>query len=345
MKCIAWYGGEDIRIEDVQIPELKEDEVLIKIAYTGICGSDIHVLNGGLSNKEIRFPLILGHEFSGIVSAFGSEVEGLKEGDKVCGNPIGSCGECYFCRNGMENFCTNPYAIIQGPGGCRQRHRGAYAEYIVLKAKQVYKLPENISLKHAALIEPISIAVHCMDKAAIRVGETVVIIGGGSVGQLIMQMARLAGAGCVILSEPNDKRRSVAKSAGADIVVDPCSEDLKEAVLMNTNGLGTEVCIEATGVPALIEQSIGLLKFAGRTIQVGWPPAEKNIQINPFMFYRYELEIKGVQLAPYSFDRAISMVKRLDLEPIITHCFDLTDAMRAFETQKNKDGIKVLMKA
>jgi len=298
MKCVAWYGGADIRIEEFAVPELEEDEVLVKIAYTGICGSDIHVLNGGLSNKNAAFPLILGHEFSGTVAAFGSKVEDLREGDKVCGNPIGPCGECYFCRNGMENFCTNPYAIIQGPGGVRQRRWGAYAEYIVLKSKQVYKLPANTTLKHGALTEPVSIAVHCMDKAAIKVGETVVVIGGGPIGLLIMQMARLAGAGQVILSEPYEKRRNVAKSTGADIVVDPTREDLKEVVFANTNGLGAEVCIEATGVPALIERSFDLLRFAGRMIQVGWPPVGQTISIEPFKFYRYEFELKGVQLPP-----------------------------------------------
>ena len=141
MKALIWYGKDDIRFEDKEIPLIGDDEALIKIAYAGICGSDMHFLSGRYNEKFIRPPQVIGHEFSGTIAKIGKNVSGYKIGDRVTAHPFGGCGECYFCKRAQENFCLNPFNVLSQP------RAGAFAEYTVVKAKQLYKLPENISLK------------------------------------------------------------------------------------------------------------------------------------------------------------------------------------------------------
>ena len=341
MKCITWHGERDLRYGNRIIPDLNEDEVLVKIAYTGICGSDIHLIhNGKLNGKKVENPIVLGHEYSGIVEEVGCAVETVVPGDKVIGNPIAPCGECHYCRNGMENMCTNPFAIITPPGGVRDRQPGAFSQYIRMKGKQLYKIPDDISLKHAALIEPVTIAIHSVDKAQMKSGETVVIVGGGPIGLLILQVARLCGAGKVILSEPQEVRRKLALKLGADIVVNPYKDNLTDVVIKETENRGTEICFEATGVPNLIKDCFSLLAHEGRLIQVGFPEVTETVPIFPFQFYRYEIEYKGVQLAPYCYDRAIRLMNRLDIESMISHCLPLKSFIEALAL---KDAIKILL--
>lgn len=195
MKSAVWVGKGEVKIEERPIPQPEDDEVLVDVSHTGICASDIHIIAGGLPATAVSPPRIIGHEFSGVVVAFGSKVKGFKEGDKVVAHTSGPCGECYFCQEGEENFCTNLFSVIRGPG------QGSFAKYTVVKAKQTYHIPEGISLKDAALVEPAAIAVHCVVRAEIKPGQTVMVIGGGPIGLLTMQIARLAGSSKLILSE------------------------------------------------------------------------------------------------------------------------------------------------
>jgi 2-desacetyl-2-hydroxyethyl bacteriochlorophyllide A dehydrogenase len=337
MKCAVWLDKGEIGMEERPIPEVGEDEVLIEVAYSGLCASDLHIIEGDLPPSVLSPPRILGHEFSGTVAATGSQVKDFKEKDRVVAHPNGPCGECFFCRGGEENLCTNVFSVIRGPG------QGSFADYIVVKAKQVYHLPETISLKDGALVEPTAVAVHCVDRAAIRPGETVVVMGGGTIGLLTMQIARLAGASLMILSEPVAFKRDVARETGADLVCDPTVEDLEAVVREATNGLGVDVCIEAAGAPSAIEQGFGLIRDRGRLVIVSWPPAESSININPFYIYRRELEIRGSFFSPYSFQRAINILPRLQLEPLVTHCLELNRIDEALEIIKTRKGIKVLM--
>ena len=238
----------------------------------------------------------------------------------------------------MEHFCEHPSSIIRGP------LQGCFAEYVLIKSKQVYKIPETMSLKKAALLEPTSIAVHAIDKAEVRTGEVVVIIGGGPIGLLIANMARIAGAATIIISEPSSVRRDYANKFGFNVVVDPTKEDLLQTVLKYSNGKGADVCIEAVGIPSLIEICPSLVRYGGRVLLVGWPPRESSVKINPFLIYRYEIQIRGSQLAPYSFGRALRMLNSLDIDSIITHEFSLSEAAKAFYTQKQRVGLKILIK-
>lgn len=338
MKSAVWIGKGEVKIEEMPVPQPEDDEVLIHVSYTGICASDIHIIEGGLPRTVVTPPRIIGHEFSGVVEGCGWKVKGLQKGDKVVAHPNAPCGACYSCREGEENLCTDVFSVIRGPG------QGSFAEYIVVKGRQTYHIPEEISLKDAALVEPTAIALHCVDRAEIRAGQTVVVIGGGPIGLLTMQVARLAGASKLILSEPVAFKRDVAQTLGADIVVDPATQELPKVIQEVTGGLGVDVCIEAVGAPEAIEQGFGLIRDHGRLVIVGWPPSTASITISPFQIYRRELEIRGSFFSPYSFQRAIRILPRLVLQPLVTHCFELTQIDQALEVVKTGRGLKVMLK-
>ncbi len=338
MKSVVWVAKGQVKVDEWPIPKPGDDEVLIDVSHTGICASDIHIIEGGLPPTIITPPRIPGHEFSGVVEAFGSKVKGFQKGDKVVAHPNGPCGECYNCREGEENYCTNLFSTIRGPV------QGSFAEYTLVKAKQVYSLPPEVSLREAALVEPAAIAVHCVDRIDMKVGQRVLVIGGGTIGLLTLQMARLAGASHTILSEPVAFKRDLAQKLGAQRVVDPRTEDLAAVVKDCTEGRGVDVCIEAVGLPRAIEQGFPLLRERGKLIILGWPPAESTITISPHRIYRKELEIRGSFFSPYAFQRAIQLLPRLTLEPMISHCFALGEIHQALEVMKKQEGIKVLLK-
>jgi 2-desacetyl-2-hydroxyethyl bacteriochlorophyllide A dehydrogenase len=338
MTSAIWMGKGEVKIEEWPIPQPGDDEVLIDVSHTGICASDMHIIGDGLPLTVASPPRIIGHEFSGEVEAFGSKVKGYKKGDKVVAHPVGPCGECFHCREGEENLCLNPFSVIRNP------QQGSFAEYIVVKAKQVYPLPEKVPLREAALVEPVAIAIHAVDRAEIKTGQTVLVIGGGTIGLLTMQVAKLSGASRVILSEPVLFKRKVAEQVGADRTVDPLTEDLSAVIRDLTAGRGVDICIEAVGSPKAIEQGFGLIRDKGRLVVVGWPPATSTITISPFQIYRRELDIRGSFFSPYSFQRAIQILPRLNLEPVISHCFDLEKISEAIGIMKQQKGIKVLLK-
>ncbi len=333
MKAALWVGGWEFSVEDRLIPPIETDEVLIAVSYVGICVSDLHVVEWGI----LPPPLILGHEFSGTVFDFGEQVKGFNKGDKVVAHPQGPCGECYYCREGLEHFCTAPYSNAFSM-------KGAFAEYVAVKAKQAYRLPDRTSLDEAALMEPLAIALHSVDRSDLKTGQRVLIIGGGTIGLLVAQLAKISGAAEVMVSTRSSYKREAALKMGADRVLDPLNENLVEIVDEVTEGRGLDICFEAVGSSKVIEEGFSLLGKQGRLIVVGTPPKDSTITINPFRLFYQEAEIRGSFFSPYSFQRAVQLLPRLNLKPMITHCFDLSEVRQAMDVMKNQDRIKVLLK-
>lgn len=337
MRAAVWHGEPELKVQAWKKPEIQPDQVLVRVAYAGICASDVHILNNGLPREAVKPPRVIGHECAGVVEAVGGRVRSVKAGDHVTGNPVGSCGACYYCRNQMEHFCERPFSIIRGPG------EGTYAEYIVFQEKQIYKLPETIPLKHGALTEPLSVAVHAVEQAGIALGSTCVIIGAGVIGLMIAAIARKRGCARIIMSDPNELRRRQALELGADCAVDPAREDLRTRVLEWTEGRGADVCIEAVGSPRLIEQCPALVRCGGTVLLVGWPPREASVSINPFLIYRYEVQIKGSQLSPYCFGKAAALLDQVGIERFISHVYPLERINEAFEMQRSGKGLRILI--
>ena len=336
-----------LEVQDVPEPVCEPDEIKVKIAYAGICGTDPKIIDGTVGAAfpadAIGGPLavtpmrpgvrIAGHEASGTIVEIGKEVKGnFKIGQHVAMNFRKTCGGCYYCQNKMEHFCERVMPFI-----------GVMAEYGSFKESLVYKLPEDLPLDQGAFLEPLSIAVHTVDIAKIKVGDSVIITGGGPIGLLTLQVAVKAGAAKVLLSEPVAEKRALAKRFGADVMVDPLHEDLLAIANKFTNERGFNVCIEATGIPALARQLILLAERCGNIVWAGVYPGNLDLGVPIFYMYSKELSIHSVKLAPYSFPSALEILPELDLKPMIT-VFPLDDAVKAFEAHKKGKDIKILLK-
>ena len=347
MKAAVIKGPGVLEVQDIPEPVCEPDEIKVKIAYAGICGSDPKILAGTVGAAfpagAIGGPLavtpmregvkILGHEASGEIVEIGKNVKGdFKIGQHVAMNFRKTCGGCYYCQNQMEHFCERVTPFV-----------GVMADYGSFKESLVYKLPENLPLDEGAFLEPLSIAVHTVDIAKIKVGDSVIITGGGPIGLLTLQVAMKAGAAKVLVSEPIAEKREMAKRFGADVTVDPLNEDLLAIANKFTGGRGFNVCIEATGIPALARQLILLSERCGNIVWAGVYPGNMDLGVPIFYMYSKELSIHSVKLAPYSFPRALEILPKLDLKPMIT-VFPLGEAVKAFEEHKKGKAVKILLK-
>jgi 2-desacetyl-2-hydroxyethyl bacteriochlorophyllide A dehydrogenase len=330
MRCAVWYGGKDIRLEDREILTPGPDEVLIEVACCGVCGTDVHILEG-------KFPLfvpprIIGHEYAGTVVAVGEKVTRFQVGDRVVAEPGKVCGQCYFCRSGRENLCLN-----------RILHPGAFAEYTVMPQHLVYPIPDEVPFEVASLTEPLACALHAVDLAQIPSGATVLILGGGAIGLMLAQLSLRSGAARVVVSELQPHRRDLALQFGA-IPVDPRAEDLKGMLMKETGDLGPEVTFEAVGNPALVEEAIALTQKGGKVVIVGVADPEAEFRVKPYQIFAKELTLIGSYMRPYTYPRAIIWLSRLDLASLVKMEFSLDDTLLAIETVKMGKGVKVLVK-
>ena len=339
MKAAVLYGIRDLRLEDVPKPEISDNEVLIRVNASGICGTDIHIYRG---EWKTNMPIILGHEFSGVIADVGREVKGLNIGDPVVAEPNIPCGSCYFCRMSERNyFCEN----LEATG---VTVNGAFAEYVKVVASNVYRLPEGYNLDEAALIEPLACCVRGIDQAEIKVGDTVAIVGAGPVGLILLQLALQSGASMVIQTDMEDSRLSLAKDLGADHTINVTKEDPVESIKELTGGYGVDVAIEAVGKPEAITQAMRATRRGGRLVIFGVSPEDAVWKVRPFELYDKELTIKTSYRSPYTFQRAVKIAVsgRVRLKPLISHVFKLDDIHRAFEVaEKRLEGaVKVLVK-
>lgn len=343
MKAAVMLEGGGFLVRDVpEPPEPGPDQVKVKIAYCGICGSELHSVDPEYTSKvpqpqrsagrELPGPRIGGHEASGTVVAVGGNVRGIEAGQRVAMNFRTPCGTCYYCRNMMEHFCER---VIPATG--------SYAEYALYHANAVYKLPDNISLEVGALLEPLSVAVHAVDLAEIKAGCTVAVLGAGPIGILILEVALRAGAAKVLVSEPVAGRRELAKRLGATVVVDPVTENLREVAMKLTGGRGFDRVFEASGKPAVARQSLDLADRCGIAVWVAVFPPGTEIGVPSFCMNGKEITIKGVVISPYCFPRSVNLLSELELEPLIS-IRPLEEVNDSYRDLLAGRGMKVLLK-
>jgi L-iditol 2-dehydrogenase len=309
-----------IGVVDMPQPELGPEDVRIRVAYSAICGSDPHLAEGFFGTDV---PIGLGHELSGIVEALGAAAHrnGLQVGDRVAGNFLRFCGTCTACRTGAQQFCEH----------IQDYNRPGMAETVTWHESQVYKLPDDVSLLKGCLLEPTSVAVRIADKTRIKVGDRVAICGGGPIGQLALQVMKMNGATSLTLIEPIAERREMALRHGADVVIDPISEDQYARADAITDGRGFDVVIDASGSPRAVR---GLLDIAakGATVIYGamYPhDFEMPLNLSDYLYLK-ELTLTGVFVSPYAFPRALQILPYLDLDELTQSVFDLDDAAEAF---------------
>lgn len=311
MKSAVFYGTRDLRVEDREIPRPGEGEVLIQVKACGVCGTDVHIFEGDQGAAEVTPPTILGHEFSGIITEVGVGVTEFQPGDRVCIDPNCVCGSCEACRQGLSHFCSH----MIGYGTTRN---GGFAEYCVVRASQVYRLGEHTTFEQGAMAEPAACCLHGIDLCQIQPGQQVVVIGGGMIGLLMLQLAKLAGASRVALLEPVERKREAGKRLGADLCIDPFTEDA-ETCLKKAGMTWIRTVIECSGAPSAMEQAIDLAGSKGVVMLFGLSKPEEVISVRPFQIFRKELEIKASYINPCTQKRALELIDsgRLDVSSMV----------------------------
>ncbi len=333
MKAAVYYNHKDIRIEELQKPEIGSDEVLIRVKACGICGSDVHLFEGKWTVEDER--LIMGHEFSGVVEETGDNIGDLKAGDRVVADPNIICGSCYYCRLDTRNYyCTNRKVI-----GWDGWLNGGFSELVKAPRKVVYELPDSVSFEEAAMVEPLACALRGADNTGIKSGDRVVILGAGSMGLLLLQLALMAGASRVLATDVHDIRLNRAAELGADLTVNSGKEDVERAVLDATDGIGADVVIEAAGTAETASQTVKFIRRGGKVCLFGVVPQEEFIRIKPFELYYKEAVLVSSFCNPFTFQRAIELLrnKKINVTALITHRYPLVDIKSAFKTMLEDD--------
>ncbi len=327
MKAVVIERPGTIVVKDVPEPEIGPDDVLIRVGACGICGTDLHIADGEF--PPTPYPIVPGHEFAGEVVAVGSEVEGIVVGARVAADPSLFCGHCDFCRRGKGNLCLNWGAI-------GDTVNGAFAEYVSAPARNAYPIPESLSWREAALIEPVSCAVHGMHVLAPRVGDTVLIVGAGTMGLLLLQLALRSGASRVSVLDLNTDRLPRAQGLGATSV----ASDLAE--LMEHDPLGFDCVIDATGAPKAIESAFSAVKRGGKLLVFGVAPEDARVALSPFRIYNDEITVLGSMAVLNSFGPALDLVAGgvVDAKALLTESLTLEEYPKALDMVRRGEGLK-----
>jgi 2-desacetyl-2-hydroxyethyl bacteriochlorophyllide A dehydrogenase len=335
MRAVIIDAPGNMRVGSLPDPTPKPDELVIRVGACGICGTDLHIVDG--DSPLVCYPIVPGHEFAGEVVAVGRNVSqgnGTRDmkvpiGTRVAVEPNLYCGHCEFCRTGHENLCLNYTAIGVTVDG-------ALAEYVAVPAAKAYILPEHLSFREAALIEPISCAVHGMHRLDPKSGDTFLIVGAGTMGLLLVQLALRGGASKVAVVDLNTQRLQLAEKLGAD----PIQTDINK--LLEDEPLGFDCVIDGTGVAPAIEGAFGAVKRGGKLLVFGVAPAEARISLSPFRIYNDEITVLGSMAVLYSFGPAINLLSSgiIDAEMMLTAALPLEDFPKALSMVRRGEGVK-----
>lgn len=349
MKALRFHNARDLRIEDVAEPgDPRDDEVVVRVATCGICGTDLHEFIAGPIVTPVdahpltgaQNPQILGHEFAGEVIAVGPRVSRVAAGDRVAIMPLAYCGRCAYCSRGLQHLCATMgcVGLSHAWGGMAQL--ATVAEY------QVVRLPDGVTFQQGALIEPTAVAAYGVERGGVKPGDRVLITGAGPIGALAALCARAAGASTVYISEPNAARRRRAQALDVATVLDPTAVDVPEILREASEGLGVDVAIECSGHPDGFASAIACLRRRGTLAQTGLFVGEATVE--PMLWSLNDLTIVGTWCYwVYDFDRVAAQIAAGDLpvERVITSNVDLDGAPDAFErlASGSADEIKVLV--
>ena len=332
-------GDGNMEIREVDTPKPGRGQALVRVKASGICGSDLHIMHSDVK-LAMKPPVIIGHEFSGIITALGEEVTGWSSGDRVTAEPSASvCGRCRYCRTGAYNLC--PERKIMGFWV-----DGAFAEYVVVPSERLHRLPDNVGFNEGALTEPFACCVHgIVELLGISTGDTVVVSGPGAIGLLSMQLVKAFGGRVVVIGTGKDRDRLLkAEELGADFTVNLEEKDPKEIVLELTDGYGADAAVECSGAPQAVNMDFDLVRKQGKYLQVG-------LFYRPIIIDFEKIAYKEIQAyGTFSqrwtaWKRSLLLMaqKRVNLRSLVTHTFPLSQWKEAFEMFESKQGLKVIL--
>lgn len=341
-KAVYMTDLNKMEMRDVEVPKIKEDQVLVKLEYVGICGSDVHYLeHGSIGDFIVNGDFILGHECAGEIVELGSKVTELSIGDKVALEPGITCGQCEFCKEGKYNLCPDVEFLATPP------YHGCLENYIAFPANMCFKLPSNITSKEGALVEPLAVGMHAAAQGNVKLGDSVVILGSGCIGLVTLLACKAYGATDITVVDVMPKRLEYAMKLGATRVINAKEEDAVSKMDEITGGKGVNVVIETAGSKITIKQTAYLVKRGGTIVLVGMAP-EDIIDYNFAKIMGKEATITSVFRYRNIYPKAINAIAKgiIDVSGIVTHEFDFTDTAKAFDFVINNknDVVKAVIK-
>jgi len=337
MKALVYEGGWQMPLRDIEAPIPGSNDVIISVQAVGICGSDVHGFMGTTGRRKP--PIVMGHEFSGVITATGEEVTDYRVGDRVIAQPLLVCGTCNNCKAGLWNICVNR-------SGLGMNLNGAYAESVCVPQQMLFRLPDEMSWEQGAMVEPLAVALHALNRTPIKLMDSVVIIGAGTIGLLTLLAARLKGAGLVIVTDLSSHRLEMARKLGADVMVNVGEQNPLEVVQQHTNGRGVDAVIEAVGVTATVQQSLALVRMGGHVTWIG--NSQPEVELNMQQVVTREVTIAGAYGFNIEFGQSIEAIRsgRIDVMPLIEKLAPLEDGPQLFHdlASRELDAIKVILK-
>ncbi len=337
MKAARFLGKKAFEVAELPQPHAGPGELVIRNKACGVCGTDVHIYHGEPGSADVTPPVVLGHEYAGEVAEVGQGVEGFSVGDHVTVDPNIYCGRCPACRNGKKQLCQSMEAI----GVTRD---GGFAQYSCVPAAQAFRLDPEVPWDWAAMAEPLACCIHGIDLAGIRPGQRVCVVGGGAIGLIMVQLAKLSGAAKIVLSEPNEKRRLAGLQLGADAAVDPLSPDLDRELAQVLED-GADVVIECVGNVPAVKSAFRFAAKGATILLFSVPKVDSTFELPLFDVYKKELTIKGSFVNPDTHSRAVELINggKVDFGPIITHHFSLDQLPEAIAMQMSDASIKVVV--
>ncbi len=341
-KAAFMSGINKMEIRDIEMPKPQKGQVIVKLEYVGICGSDVHYLeHGKIGDFIVDGDFILGHECAGTVTQLGEGVKNLKVGDRVALEPGVTCGQCEFCKTGRYNLCADVEFLATPP------YHGCLQNYIAFPENMCFKLPDNMSTKEGALVEPLSVGIHAAGQGNVSLGDRVIILGAGCIGLVTVLACKAFGASEIIVSDILPKRLEYAKKVGATHVINSAASDVFKEIEALTGGEGADIVIETAGSSVTYSQTPYFVKRGGTIVLVGMA-ADDIIKFNFAKLMGKEAHIKTVFRYRNIYPQAINAISQglIDVSPIVTHEFDFEDAAKAFDFVINNknDVVKAVIK-
>ena len=341
MLAAVFRGPEDLEVTELDKPEIGPSEVLVEVGANTVCGTDVRILRGE-KTRGIYPPIVIGHELAGRIAEVGREVTGYGVGAPVAMAPVIPCRRCFFCRHDLENICSNPRVVGYDVDGGLSGYIRIPADAVA--AGNLFTAREELPPEYLSLAEPLACCVNGHHRSRVALDETVLIMAAGPIGLFHLQLSLLSGARTVIVSEPSEARRELARALGAHVTVDPTAEDLHSVVEEATGGLGVDVATICIGAPRLVNEALRLTRpggvvniFAGLA-GAGWAEVEANL-----IHYK-ELTVTGTANARRAdYEVALRLIEtgRIAVERMVTHRFPLESAVEAIETAESGEGLKI----
>lgn len=332
MKALRLHSVGDARLHTEGRPTPGLEETLLRVTAVGVCGSDLHWLSdAGIGDAQLTKPLILGHEFAGVIE------RGARRGERVAVDPAVPCGRCEFCLEGNPNLCSDLRFAGHGV------EDGALREHMTWPTRCLHSLPDSMTDAEGAMLEPLGVAIHAVDLGSLQTGMTVGVFGCGPIGLLVLQVARAAGATRLIATEKLPHRLEAARSLGAEVFQAAGGRESDE-VLEATGGRGVDVAFEAAGENEAVEAAIAATRSGGRVVLIGIPASDRTA-FTASIARRKGLTIMLTRRMKHTYPRAIRLVKsgRVDVRSLVTHRFPLASFEEAFSVAQRREGIKVII--